>query len=68
LKVADNPGAVQFLAVRPIPGFWLAFALTRPFGAKSGDLLSQPLTCGGFGLGTIGSSAVFLASNIPMAI
>ena len=41
--------------------FWLAYILTRPLGASLGDLLSQSRPNGGFGLGTIGTSAVFLA-------
>lgn len=38
--------------------FWLAFVLTRPFGATFGDLLTKPLEKGGLGFGTIGSSTV----------
>jgi uncharacterized membrane-anchored protein len=38
--------------------FWLAFVLTRPFGATFGDLLTKPPATGGLGFGTIGSSAV----------
>jgi uncharacterized membrane-anchored protein len=38
--------------------FWLAFILTRPFGATFGDLLTKAPAAGGLGLGTIGSSAV----------
>ncbi len=38
--------------------FWMAFVLTRPFGATFGDLLTKPTTNGGLGFGTIGSSAV----------
>ncbi len=41
--------------------FWLAFVLTRPFGATAGDLLTKPTTKGGLDLGTAGSSAVLLA-------
>jgi uncharacterized membrane-anchored protein len=37
--------------------FWLAFVLTRPFGATLGDFLSKPLDQGGLGFGTVGSSA-----------
>ncbi|WP_298186589.1 hypothetical protein [uncultured Pseudomonas sp.] len=37
--------------------FWLAFVLTRPFGATLGDFLSKPLDHGGLGFGTVGSSA-----------
>lgn len=40
--------------------FWIAYVLTRPFGASCGDLLSQPHANGGLGLGTIGTSALFL--------
>lgn len=39
--------------------FWLAFVLTRPFGATFGDLLTKTHEQGGLDLGTIGSSAVF---------
>ena len=38
--------------------FWIAFVLTRPFGATFGDLLTKPLEKGGLNLGTIGSSTV----------
>jgi uncharacterized membrane-anchored protein len=38
--------------------FWIAFVLTRPFGATFGDLLTKPTDKGGLDLGTIGSSAV----------
>ena len=40
--------------------FWLAYILTRPLGASFGDLLSQPRSSGGWELGTINTSAVFL--------
>ncbi|QAT16655.1 hypothetical protein BU251_02380 [Candidatus Velamenicoccus archaeovorus] len=40
--------------------FWLAFVLTRPFGAAFGDLLTKPHASGGLNLGTIGSSIVIL--------
>ncbi len=39
--------------------FWLAFVLTRPFGATFGDLLTKPIAKGGMNLGTIGSSIFF---------
>jgi uncharacterized membrane-anchored protein len=38
--------------------FWMAFVLTRPFGATFGDLLTKPLEKGGLGFGTIGSSII----------
>jgi uncharacterized membrane-anchored protein len=45
-----------------LPGvflFWVAFILTRPFGATFGDLLTKPLDHGGLNLGTFGASAFF---------
>jgi len=41
--------------------FWIAFVLTRPFGATFGDFLTKPINEGGVNLGTIGSSTFFLA-------
>lgn len=38
--------------------FWIAFVLTRPFGATFGDLLTKGHEKGGLGFGTIGSSIV----------
>lgn len=38
--------------------FWIAFVLTRPFGATFGDVLTKPIAKGGLNLGTIGSSIV----------
>jgi len=38
--------------------FWLAFVLTRPFGATFGDLLTKPSIKGGLAFGTVGSSLV----------
>lgn len=43
-----------------VVSFWLAYILTRPLGASVGDLLSQAPADGGLGLGTIGTSALFL--------
>lgn len=48
--------------------FWLAYILTRPLGASIGDLLSQAHEKGGFGLGTIATSAIFLASILGLVI
>lgn len=39
--------------------FWLAFVLTRPFGATFGDWLTKPLEQGGLDLGTVGASLFF---------
>jgi uncharacterized membrane-anchored protein len=40
--------------------FWLAFVLTRPFGATFGDWLTKPLDAGGLNFGTIGASLFFV--------
>ena len=40
--------------------FWIAYVLTRPLGASTGDLRSQATKDGGLGLGTTLVSAVFL--------
>ncbi|PRY10747.1 hypothetical protein [Kineococcus rhizosphaerae] len=40
--------------------FWAAYVLTRPLGASLGDLLSQDRSDGGLGLGTTGTSLLFL--------
>jgi uncharacterized membrane-anchored protein len=44
-----------------ILSFWLAYILTRPLGASTGDFMSQHShQYGGLGLGTTGTSAIFL--------
>jgi len=40
--------------------FWAAYILTRPLGASIGDYLSQSKEHGGVGLGTTGTSAIFV--------
>lgn len=41
--------------------FWIAFVLTRPFGATLGDFLTKTHAKGGLGYGTIGSSIVLVS-------
>jgi uncharacterized membrane-anchored protein len=48
------------LRLNAILAFWLAYILTRPFGASVGDFLSQPRDAGGLALGTTGTSIIFL--------
>ena len=50
-----------FSKVSPVILFWLAFVLTRPFGATFGDLLTKTPDKGGLGFGTSGSSMVLFA-------
>lgn len=40
--------------------FWLAYILTRPLGAATGDLLAQPVEQGGLGIGIVEINALFL--------
>lgn len=47
--------------------FWIAFVLTRPFGATFGDLLTKPIEKGGLDFGTGGSSLI-LASLLVIFI
>jgi uncharacterized membrane-anchored protein len=51
-----------------IVAFWIAYILTRPLGASLGDLLSQAPKDGGVGLGTSGTSALFLVTILAMVI
>jgi uncharacterized membrane-anchored protein len=48
--------------------FWIAYIFTRPLGASFGDLLSQPSDYGGFGFGTIITSAMFLSAITAIVI
>jgi len=48
--------------------FWLAFVLTRPFGATFGDLLTKPLSQGGLNLGTVGASLFFAVILVAAVI
>src|SRR3954470_7679405 len=48
----------------PVLTFWIAFILTRPLGANIGDFLSSSHHDGGVGLGTFGTSMLFLAAIV----
>jgi len=48
--------------------FWLAYVLARPLGASVSDLLSQPRSDGGLGLGGTLTSFLFLAGIIAIVI
>ena len=48
--------------------FWIAFVLTRPFGATFGDLLTKPAEKGGLDFGTIGSSAILAVVLISVVV
>ncbi len=46
--------------------FWIAYILTRPFGAALGDLLTQAKEYGGLGMGAMWTSALFLSVIVAL--
>ena len=52
--------AYKVFHANAIAAFWAGYILTRPLGASIGDYMSQPKANGGLGIGTTGTSAVFL--------
>ncbi len=48
--------------------FWMAFVLTRPFGATMGDVLTKSTAKGGLNFGTIGSSSVLGAILVMLIL
>lgn len=52
--------AAYYAGVNAVLAFWVGYVLTRPFGASIGDLLTADPSDGGLGLGTNGTSALFL--------
>ena len=57
-----------YFRMNAVLAFWIAYILTRPLGASTGDLLSQPTTNGGFGFGTVGTSMLFLSIIMSLVI
>lgn len=53
--------AYYYTRISRIVLFWIAFVLTRPFGATFGDVLTKLPENGGLDLGTIGASLVFVS-------
>jgi uncharacterized membrane-anchored protein len=74
ISIAIFGGAIVLVAiahygfrVNAILTFWLAYILTRPLGASIGDELSQSShKYGGIGLGTTGTSYIFLACIVAL--
>ena len=48
--------------------FWLAYILTRPLGANIGDYLGSAKADGGLGLGTFGTSLLFLGTILAVVV
>src|SRR3954463_10396329 len=68
VSIAIFGGIIAFIAflhfvvkLNPVLTFWLAYIMTRPLGASIGDFMSQNShKYGGLGLGTTGTSYIFL--------
>ena len=54
------------VGLNSVIAFWFIYIMTRPLGASLGDLLAQPAGSGGLGLGTLGTSGVFLAAILTL--
>ena len=55
------------LGLNAVLAFWLAYILTRPLGASIGDFMSQSSKdYGGLGLGTTGTSYIFLGCILAL--
>ena len=60
--------AYYFSKISRIILFWIAFVLTRPFGATLGDLLTKSRDKGGLDYGTKGSSLILLGLLIILIV
>jgi uncharacterized membrane-anchored protein len=59
--------AWRVFGLNAILAFWLAYILTRPLGASIGDFMSQSShKYGGLGLGTTGTSSIFLGCILAL--
>lgn len=56
------------LGAGPVLSFWLAYILTRPLGANIGDYLGSSRDDGGLGLGTFGTTALFLVTILVVVV
>ncbi len=56
------------LKLDAVLAFWIAYILTRPLGASIGDGMSQPRKLGGLGLGTTGTSVIFLVVILALVV
>jgi uncharacterized membrane-anchored protein len=76
ISIAIFGGAIALVAAAhyglkmgPVLSFWLAYILTRPLGASIGDEMSQSShKYGGLGLGTTGTSYIFLAIIVALVL
>jgi uncharacterized membrane-anchored protein len=76
VSIAIFAGAIAVVAfahyvlkVNPVLTFWVAYILTRPLGASIGDEMSQSShKYGGLGLGTTGTSYIFLGCILALVV
>lgn len=57
-----------FTRISSVLLFWIAFVLTRPFGATLGDVLTKSHEKGGLDFGTVGSSAVLAGVLLVLVV
>lgn len=57
-----------FTKISTVLLFWIAFVLTRPFGATFGDLLTKSTENGGLNFGTKGSSLILLTMLVILVV
>jgi uncharacterized membrane-anchored protein len=57
-----------FTKVSRVALFWIAFILTRPFGATMGDVLAREPDEGGLGFGTLWPSLALLAVCVALIV
>jgi uncharacterized membrane-anchored protein len=62
--------AVAYFVFRlnAVLSFWIAYVLSRPLGASTGDLLSQSTKDGGLALGTTMTSVIFLSFILVLVV
>jgi uncharacterized membrane-anchored protein len=60
--------AFRLFRANAVLSFWAAYILTRPLGASLGDFLSQKRADGGLGLGTVGTTFLFLATILGVVV
>ena len=60
--------AYYFTSISRVLLFWIAFVLTRPFGATFGDLLTKPVEKNGLGYGTTGSTLILLGLLVALVL
>ena len=56
------------LGANAVLSFWIAYVLTRPLGANLGDWIAVDKQLGGIGVGTLGTSVIFLTAILGTVI